>query len=369
MSKEFEIGPIRPPSEAGSLLLRATRNCPWNKCKFCRLYKQHEFSARTVEEIKADIDQAALYRNNIRNGQMESIYALPEETRERYRYIMQWIASGEDSVFLQDANTMVLSFDKLRSILEYLRETHPWVKRVTTYGRVDSLDKFTVEQLAELKVAGLDRIHSGFESGSDSVLRMINKGHTKAQEIEAGLKVKASGIELSVYFMPGVGGRGLSDGNASETADVINRINPDFVRIRTFVAQKGTQWYDEAQSGEIKECTDIEKMLELKKMIGLINKAEGYLFSDHIINLFEDVNGNMAQDKERMLSVFSAYEKLDDRTRRRYQVARRMGMVGRLADLDELNIEQSEQVDNYLADIGEGEAYEEFLSTLLRRYI
>ena len=67
MTKEFEISPIRPPSEAESLLLRITRNCSWNKCKFCKIYKTHGFSARSIEEIKADIDQVALYRNNIMN--------------------------------------------------------------------------------------------------------------------------------------------------------------------------------------------------------------------------------------------------------------------------------------------------------------
>ena len=36
---KYEIGPIRPPSEAQSLLIRVTRGCHWNKCKFCGLYK------------------------------------------------------------------------------------------------------------------------------------------------------------------------------------------------------------------------------------------------------------------------------------------------------------------------------------------
>ena len=369
MPGEFEIGPIRPPSEADSLLLRITRNCPWNKCKFCRIYRNESFSTRSFEEIKADIDQVALYRNNIRNGLMENIYSLSEETRERYSYIMQWISCGEESVFLQDANTMVLSFDKLREILTYLRETLPWVKRVTAYGRVDSINRFSAQQLADLKGCGLDRIHSGFESGCDKVLELINKGYSKAQEIEAGQKVKTSGIELSVYFMPGVGGKALSDNNAFETADVINRINPDFVRIRTFVAQKGTEWYDESAAGQIIECSDYEKMLELRKMIEHIDGAHGYLFSDHIINLFEDVNGNMTADKGRMLSVFAAFERLSDDEKRLYQAARRMGMVGAVSHIEQLSVEQMEQVETHLLEHEDAEEFEAFLSSLLRRYI
>ena len=332
MNGGYEIGPIRPPSEAQSTLLRVTRNCPWNKCKFCSIYKNDRFSTRSADEIKADIDLISSYKNNAR-----------------------------ESVFLQDANTMVLSYDKLREILVYLRQKLPWVKRVTSYGRADSLTKFSVEQLRGLKEAGLDRIHSGYESGSDKVLTLINKGYTKAQEIEAGQKVKESGIELSVYFMPGVGGKDLSCENAVETADVVNKVNPDFVRIRTFVSKPGTDLLIDINTGLIKECTDIEKLLELKKMIENIDSADGYLYSDHIINLLPEINGNMKTDKEEMLSAIIAFENLDTREQRTYQIARRMGMSGYFLN--------TEIVENCLDELVTEEEFEAFLLSFLRRYI
>jgi len=365
----FEIGPIRPPSEAESLLLRITRNCPWNKCKFCTIYKKHNFSTRPIEDIKADIDRIALCREQIRAGGIENLNELPEEAAEGYLYIMRWVAGGEESVFLQDANTMVLSFDKLKDILDYVRFKLPWVKRVTSYGRVDSMNKFSVEQLTELRKAGLDRIHSGYESGSDEVLSYLNKGHTKAQEIEAGRKVKEAGIELSVYFMPGAGGRALSDINAAETADVVNKVNPDFVRVRTFVPQRGTEVINEINDGTRIECTDKEKALELKKMIAHIDGPDGHLFSDHIINLFENVNGNMKNDKERMLSVFEAFEMLDAPEQRRYQIARRMSMVGSLPHMALLGAAQREKVDEFLSQLETEADFEAFLLKLLQRYI
>ena len=345
--KEMEIGPIRPPSEADSLLLRVTRNCTWNKCKFCGLYKGQKFSARSVDEIKADIDRAALYGSGILN--------LPP--------------GGAESVFLQDANTMVLTYDKLREILIYLRKRLPGVKRVTSYGRADSLMKFSVEQLTGLREAGLDRIHSGYESGSDKVLALLNKGFTKEHEIEAGRKVKASGIELSVYYMPGAGGKGLSDDNAAETADVISKVNPDFVRIRTFVPVPGTGIMEDIQNGSIKECTDTEKMLELKKMIENIDGADGYLYSDHIINLLEDVNGNMSADREKMLLKFDAFEKLGVREQRMYQAARRMGYVRSLSDMELLGGDLLGAIDTYLEQFDDENEFEEFLLGFLRRYI
>jgi len=367
--KDYEIGPIRPPSESKSLLLRITRNCPWNKCKFCTLYKGNKFQTRPIEEIKADIDQIASYRDAILNYHNDSAGKLPHETRQRYYYILNWLAGGEGTVFLQDANTMVLSFDKLREILAYLRKKLPEAKRVTSYGRVDSLIKFSAEQLACLKESGLDRIHSGYESGSDKVLTLINKGCTKAQEIEAGQKVKAAGIELSLYFMPGVGGRDLSGENAIETADVVNKVNPDFVRIRTFVSHTGTGLAGDIDSGLIEECTDKEKAFEIKKMIENIDGADGYLYSDHIINLFEGVKGNMMADKEKMLSVFADFEKLDTREQRKYQIMRRLGMLSSLSDLDFLRREQESVADSYLSRLDTEEKFENFLLSCLRQYI
>ena len=327
----YEIGPIRPPSEADSLLIRVTRNCPWNRCKFCNLYKGQKFGTRPVEEIKADIDNIKLlYGDNV-----------PE------------------SVFLQDANTTVLTYGKLREILLYLREKLPQIRRVTSYGRVDSLAKFSLAELEGLKEAGLDRIHSGFESGSDKVLTLINKGYTKEQEIEAGRNVKASGIELSVYYMPGVGGRELSDENAFETADVVNLTNPDFVRIRTFVSKPGTGLYDDIEAGLMTECTDIEKLMELKKFIENIDGADGRLHSDHIINLLQNVRGNLKTDKVEMLAVIEDFERLDPTGQRRIQLTRRLGMFGaRESDIEAL-----------LAQLDTDEKFETFLLKLLREYI
>ena len=376
---DIEVGPIRPPSEAGSLLLRVTRNCPWNRCRFCKLYKRQNFSIRPFEEIRADIDLIAQIREEIscwtsagmpdRSTISEKLNNIPENAAQAYMHVLQWMAGGEESVFLQDANTMVLSLNKLQEILIYLREKLPQVKRVTSYGRVDSLAKFSSEQFTLLKKAGLDRIHSGYESGSDKVLELINKGYTKAQEIEVGRRIKSSGIELSVYFMPGVGGRDLSDENAIETADVINNINPDFVRIRTFVSLPGTGLMDDINAGIITECTDKEKALELKKMIMNISGVDGHLYSDHIINLFEDVNGDMQADKEKMLAVFEAFEQMDTRGQRRYQITRRLGMVRSMRQMDHLEAKHQDIVNHYFSLLDTAGEFEAFLIGLLRRYI
>jgi len=380
MDKGFEIGSIRPPSEASSLLLRITRNCSWNRCKFCNLYRGEKFSTRSLEDIKADIDQVALLRNNIlewtNNGEIsdprliskilsEKICFEPNEIIQRYYHVYHWLNQESDSVFLQDANTVALSFDRLMEILLYLQEKLPQIKRVTSYGRVDSLAKFSVSELTQLKEAGLNRIHSGFETGSDKVLELIDKGYTKAQAIEAGRNIKTAGIELSIYFMPGVGGRALTEDNTLETADVINKINPDFVRIRTFSPKLKTELMDEITSGSLLPCTEMEKLLEIKTVIENLHNADGHLYSDHMFNLFEDVQGNMKTDKEKMLAVIESFEKLDRDSQRRYMLARRIGVVRSLGDMDHLKKGQLETLNDQLEQLNTDANFEEFLSECL----
>ena len=245
----FQIGPIRPPSEANSLLLRVTENCPWNKCKFCMLYKKNDFHTRPVAEVKKDIDTMANYRDMIlahkdgENWNMPAVqkeYAeLPsDEAKMCYQMVFTWLTEGDSqAIFLQDANTMVLRTEWLLEIVSYVRERLPEIKRITSYGRANTLAKISEEDYRALRQAGLDRIHSGYESGSDKVLKLICKGTTQEEQIIGGRKVRDAGIELSIYFMPGVGGRELSDDNAMETAKVINAVDPDFVRLRTFVSR------------------------------------------------------------------------------------------------------------------------------------
>ena len=111
--------------------------------------------------------------------------------------VANWLIAGGENVFLQDGNSTALSSGRLTDVLIYLRQVFPQVKRITSYGRAENLSRSSAEDFAELKAAGLDRIHSGFESGSDAVLKRINKGVTQEQQIRAGQAVKAGGIELS----------------------------------------------------------------------------------------------------------------------------------------------------------------------------
>ncbi len=246
MKPALEQGPIRPPSEAYSLLLRLTRNCPWNRCEFCHTYKNETFSVRTVDEVKEEIDRAREIASEIvalswkqgLGGEITAplanlILQHPGDFPEGHRSLILWLYSGGKTVFLQDADSLTLRTGPLLEILGYLKETFPSVERITTYARAKTIFRKTVDELRALHEVGLSRIHIGLESGCDQVLELVQKGVTAEEHVDAGRKVKASGLSLSEYVILGLWGRALSRGHAIETARVLNQIDPDFIRVRT----------------------------------------------------------------------------------------------------------------------------------------
>ena len=334
--KGFEQGPIRPPSEAGSLLIRLTRNCPWNQCTFCRVYKRRKFSLRSVENILADIDFLHTYIQGIQevikpfgpvdHEAINTLYnRFEKKDRMAFNSAMNWYVSGMTSIFLQDANSLIMKPDDLIHVLEHIKKCFPNVERITSYARSHTIARIKQVDLDRMALAGLNRVHVGMESGSDTVLKRIKKGATQAIHIKAGLKVKQSGMELSEYVMPGLGGIDYSIEHAMETAFALNSINPDFIRIRTLAVTDGTALAAEARTGEFEKPTDIMMAKELRLFIESLDSIDSYIKSDHILNLFETVEGKMPEDKEKMIGIIDRFFELDPGQKILYQIGRRMG--------------------------------------------
>jgi len=341
----FEQGPIRPPSEAYSLLIRVTRNCPWNHCTFCPVYKGTRFSIRPVDHVKKDIDVVHKYVNIIRQMADESGRFHPAAIRDRVGKIeswesqalqaaLNWFSGGMRSVFIQDANSLIIKPSDLQEILTHIGKCFPWVERITSYARSHTIVRIGDDDLQAFRAAGLNRIHIGLESGSDLVLKMAQKGVTKATHIKAGLKVKAAGMELSEYIMPGLGGRKYSKIHATETADAINQIDPDFIRLRTLAIPNGVALFDDWQSGRFEKCTDVMMATEILLMIEHLDGITGVLKSDHILNLFENLAGIFPEDKAQMMEILRAFLAMDSARQCLYQVGRRLGIFARLSDME-----------------------------------
>ena len=374
----IEQGPIRPPSESKSLLLRLTRNCPWNKCLFCPVYKGTTFSRRSLPEIKQEIDQLGHIVNDIQDvsaklgfsgritGKVISHIYPSKDYNPIYRHVAHWLYFGEGSVFLQDANSLIMKSEDLAEILNYLRHKVPGIRRITSYARSRTLARRGADQLVMLREAGLNRIHIGLESGYDPVLRLMKKGSTAADHIQAGCLVKEAGISLSEYVMPGLGGKRWWREHALATAHVLNRINPDFIRLRSLRVPKTAPLFEKVDNGHIELLDDDEVVREIRLFIENLDGITSTITSDHIMNLLEEISGILPDDKKKMLASADRYLDLDEGERIIYKVGRWGGAYRRLDDLrdpeirgkieqviHQWNLETSGQVDEILKEMAD----------------
>ncbi len=340
----FEQGPIRPPSEASSLLIRVTRNCPWNRCTFCPVYKGSDFSLRPLEHVLRDIDTvhhfvSLLQEKFSTNFTTADLAPLTRELDHGERMAMSaainWIRGGMRSIFLQDANSLIIKPDDLITILKHLQSRFPQTERITSYARSHTIRRIKDDKLAEMHAAGLNRIHIGMESGADKVLKLIKKGSTKEDHIEAGLKVKKAGMQLSEYVMPGLGGLELSKEHAVETADALNAINADFIRLRSLAIPNHVELYQLYSKGEFTKLTDHQTAEEILLFLEKLDGITSTVKSDHILNLFEEIEGKLPDDKKKMTSVISDFLELPPHEQMLYQVGRRTGVFRQLSDLNE----------------------------------
>jgi hypothetical protein len=339
----FEQGPIRPPSEAGSLLLRLTRNCPWNNCTFCPVYKGARFSLRPIEHVLKDID--AVHRHVVRlresmtDGRMDRatlnriLSGTDDSDMDAFHAAVNWMQNGMESIFLQDANSLILKPTDLITILEHIRSCFPWATRITSYARSHTVARISDDDMRAIRQAGLSRIHIGMESASDKVLDAVRKGTTKAMQITAGIKVKQAGIELSEYVMPGLGGIELSREHALETADALNRINADFIRLRSLAIPGHVPLYEDYRTGAFKPCTDIQTAEEILLFLKSLDGITSTVKSDHVLNLFQDVEGTYPRDKDRMTGIIRSFLALPEPDRMYCQIGRRLGMIRTMDDM------------------------------------
>jgi len=287
--EEFEIGPIRPPSEGGSnsLLLRFTRNCSWNRCTFCYglHYGREKLQLRSVEEIKQDIDRAKAIGDIIReksekldfNGEVNKEVAdalfndYPSARYSRsFMTLLNWLYVGGRTVFLQDADTLIMRTPDLVEAIKYLKKTFPSINRITSYARSKTALRKSLDELESLKKAGLSRLHIGLETGDDELLKRVHKCVTADEHIRAGRKIVRSGIELSEYIMPGLGGKDLTEQHAKNTAIVLNEINPGYIRSRPLAPRQGTPIADAYLRGELALTRD-RSMQSKRPWLGSIN--------------------------------------------------------------------------------------------------
>ncbi|MEW5761470.1 MAG: radical SAM protein [Candidatus Thermoplasmatota archaeon] len=274
---KYDYPLYRPPSEASSLVIQATIGCPHNKCTFCFMYKGKKFKLTPLSEILEQITNARLYYGDLVR-----------------------------TIFLADGNSIILPADELIEILNYCYAIFSHLERVTTYGAAHILLRTkTVDELKKLYDSGLKRIHMGLESGDDIILKRICKGANSEEIVKAGRMVKSAGMELSEYVLLGIGGAERWEESAEATASVLNKIEPDFVRVRTLIIRQGAPLYEQLMNGEFKPASALNILDETKLLLEKID-VNTLFYSDHVSNLIQ-LDGKLPDEKDKLLAKLEAF--------------------------------------------------------------
>ena len=268
----------RPPYEANSLLLQVTLGCSHNKCTFCSMYPGVQFKVCPMDQVEADIKEAAHYYPNVRR------------------------------VFLEHGDAFVLSSDRLMSIANAIHRNLPRVETIAMYASIQNIRTKTDEELQRLRSAGINGLDIGVESGLDPALKYMNKGHTAAEAQEQLLRLTQAGMEYSFNAILGCGGAELWKENADATADLINAVQPHLLFIGSLHAGPGCRLYQDMQSGAFKECTIGQLLNEQDRLIRRLDLKDTYYFGSHPSNLVP-MQGRLPEQKQDMLEAVEAIRK------------------------------------------------------------
>lgn len=305
----FEMGPIRPVDEADSLLIRTTRGCPWNRCEFCTLYTDMKFSLRSVDEIKQDILAARDYFNGH-----------PFET-----------------CFLQDGDSFVMRTRDLVEILECLRSAFPSLGRISSYGRAQTMVKKSPDAIRAIHDAGLNKLYCGMESGSEAVLKRVKKGITPESIIRSARMARDAGMETTQFIILGLGGTDLSDTHAIETARVLNRINPDQIRVLTLGVKHDSGLGRQMAAGDFRLPTEVQMIAEQRLMVEHLDGITSHFANHHAVDLLLEIRGQLPKDKDRILGIMDRFLEMPEEDQTVFVLGRRMGYFHRLDDMGDEN--------------------------------
>ncbi len=272
---DYDTPVFRPPSEAESFILRVTRGCAHNSCTYCNMYRGVKFEKLSDEQIMRQIAMA---------------YSTDAESVRR--------------VFLADGDALVLPTERLLKILSVLKKYFPHLERVSSYSAPRDILGKSVEELTELREAGLTLLYYGMESGDARTLKDIRKGVNDKQSIEAGKRVIASGMQLSIMIILGIAGKEGSTRHALATAHAINEIKPTMLSALSLMLYRGSELKEQFERGEFHPLTPAQLMEELKLIMEHVDlpESEHMIFRSNHVSNYIRLAATLPRDKEQLMS-------------------------------------------------------------------
>lgn len=191
----------------------SARGCPYS-CSFCADKK--------------------LWSGTVRRRSLEKVIDELLMLKENYKVKMIDIVDG---TFTYDRRYLLSFCDRFVK-----NEIHlPW--RCT--ARYDNIDK---EVLAGLKEAGCRGLYFGLESGSDRILKAMNKKTTLDMIIEKSEMVHDAEIQSAAAILLGTPDETRED--MESTLRIMRKIKVDFFDVNNYVPLPGTPYYDKMSVDE-----------------------------------------------------------------------------------------------------------------------
>lgn len=269
---EYDPPVYRPPGEWRSFLVQATIGCSHNGCTFCGMYKGKKFRIRPMDDIIGDIREAAAFYNQY------------------------------EKVFLCDGDAIVMKTEDLLEIIGEIKKDFPHCRLISTYAGPRSTLSKTPEELKILQEAGLGRAYLGIETGMEALLQSTNKGVSRAEMLEAGLRLRNAGIDLWGIILIGLGGKPLSMENARETAKLINEMQPNHLSAMNYTPVEGTKLGNQALRGEFQVLGAKESLMETAELIRNLEVSGMHFTSDHASN-YLPLKGTLNEDRDKLLRL------------------------------------------------------------------
>ncbi|MBK7292478.1 MAG: radical SAM protein [Holophagaceae bacterium] len=267
---------FRPPSEADSFILQATLGCSWNACTYCAMYRGKRYTVRPLDEVLADIAEAgARFADEVRH------------------------------VFVADGDPLGMATEHWEPILRALAAAFPRLRRVSTYATARNLLEKTPEELQRLRELGLSLLYIGPESGDDATLRRIAKGADAADHIEAARKAREAGMEQSLIFLLGAGGRERSEAHARASGRLATAMDPRFLSTLTLTVIPGTPMAKLEDGGRF-ELPDVHGLLQELRWFVEEARPSGAIFRSNHASNYLPIGGRLPRDREAILAAIDA---------------------------------------------------------------